>query len=275
MSEEVKTFSPTREKIYEIIFESDTALGKYFDIALLIFILGSVITVIMESVDYWHDNYLHIFLILEWFFTIFFTIEYILRLYCVHRPWKYATSFFGVIDLLAVIPTYLMFFLTGAQSLIVIRSLRLLRVFRIFKIGTYMEHGALIVESMRASRGKIAVFLYFVILMVVIIGSSMYVVEGDINDQFDSIPTSIYWAIVTLTTVGYGDITPVTNFGKLLSAIVMITGYAVIAVPTGIISANLVRKNFKVNGQACPHCSLEGHDNNAVHCKFCGEKLLH
>ena len=128
---------------------------------------------------------------------------------------------------------------------------------------------------MRESRGKIAVFLYFVILMVVIIGSSMYVIEGDINDQFDSIPTSIYWAIVTLTTVGYGDITPVTNFGKLLSAIVMITGYAVIAVPTGIISANLVRKNSKVNGQACPHCSLEGHDNNAVFCKFCGEELLH
>ena len=275
MSDEVKQFSAGREKIYEIIFESDTPLGKYFDIALLIFILGSVITVIMESVDYWHDNYLHIFLVIEWFFTIFFTIEYILRLYCVHKPWKYATSFFGVIDLLAIIPTYLMFFMAGAQSLIVIRSLRLLRVFRIFKIGSYMEHGALILDSMRESRGKIAVFLYFVILMVVIIGSSMYVIEGDINDQFDSIPTSIYWAIVTLTTVGYGDITPVTNIGKLLSAIVMITGYAVIAVPTGIISANFISKGVHVNGQACPHCSLEGHDNNARFCKYCGEELHH
>ncbi len=273
MTASVKKFGRNRERIYEIIFESDTPAGKFFDVALLIFILGSVITVILESVEYWRANFQHIFLLLEWLFTIFFTIEYILRLYCVHKPWKYATSFFGIVDLLAIIPTYLMFLMAGAQSLIVIRSLRLLRVFRIFKIGTYMEHGAVILESVRASWGKIAVFLYFVLLMVVIIGSAMYVIEGGVNEQFDSIPTGIYWAIVTLTTVGYGDIYPVTNFGKFLSAIVMITGYAVIAVPTGIVSASIIKGNSKVNGQACPHCSLEGHDNNASFCKHCGGDL--
>ncbi len=273
MTDDVKEIGRFRHRLHEIIFESDTRAGKYFDVVLLVLILASVVTVMLESTEYWREEHGELLHILEWVFTIFFTIEYILRLYCVLKPWKYATSFFGIIDLLAIIPTYLTFFFVGTQSLVVIRSLRLLRVFRIFKVGTYMRQGAVILSAMRSSRDKIFVFLYFVVLMVLIIGSAMYVIEGSVNEQFDSIPTSIYWAIVTLTTVGYGDITPVTNLGKFMSAVVMIMGYAVIAVPTGIVSASMIRDERKVSGQACPHCSLEGHAYDARYCKHCGEPL--
>ncbi len=273
MDEEQKKFGPARERIYEIIFEADTPAGKFFDVALLLFILASVITVILESVPILHDNYLTLFLTLEWLFTIFFTIEYVLRLYSVYRPIKYATSFFGIIDLLAILPTYLSIFVVGSQSLIAIRALRLLRVFRIFKLGSLMRQGNMIMLAMRRSRGKIIVFLYFILVMVIIIGSVMYFVEGRAGSGFDSIPRSIYWAIVTLTTVGYGDITPATNVGQFLSAMVMIMGYAVIAVPTGIVSAEVINADKKVNCQACPHCSKEGHDDDATYCKYCGEHL--
>ncbi|MCB0688283.1 MAG: ion transporter [Saprospiraceae bacterium] len=262
-----------RLHIYEIIFESDTPAGKYFDVGLFIFILVSIIVVLFESVESYRTSYQETFRTIEWILTCIFLIEYILRLYCVRKPLHYALSFYGIIDLLAIMPSFLAFFITAGQSLIVIRALRLLRIFRIFKLGSFMAQGNVIMESINQSKGKIAVFLYFIVILVLIIGSMMYVIEGGKNQDFDSIPTSIYWAIVTLTTVGYGDITPVTNIGKFMSAVVMILGYAVIAVPTGIVSASMINQGRKINGQACPHCSKEGHDNDASYCKFCGGEL--
>ncbi len=264
---------PIHERIHEIIFEADTPLGRFFDISLLILIVFSVIVVLLESVDYIQVQYAREFLLLEWFFTIIFTIEYLLRLYSVYKPWKYATSFFGIVDLLAILPTYLSIFFAGTQYLLVIRALRLLRVFRIFKLGHYMDEGRVILDALANNRTKIFVFLYSVTLLVIIIGSVMYLVEGDHNESFSSIPRSIYWAIVTLTTVGYGDITPSTEIGQFLSAIVMILGYAIIAVPTGIVSAEMVNNKQRDNTQACRFCGGEGHDNDAVYCKYCGEKL--
>ncbi|MEM1322234.1 MAG: ion transporter [Bacteroidota bacterium] len=269
-------FHPIREKIHEIIFEADTPLGKQFDIALMICIGLSVIVVMLESVSYLDQHYHQLFFVLEWVFTIIFTIEYILRLYCVYRPLKYATSFFGIIDLLAIIPTYISLFLAGTQYLLVIRTLRLMRVFRIFKLGKFLKEGNLILLAMRASQAKITVFLVFVVLMVTIIGSIMYLIEGGSADSnFTSIPRSIYWAIVTLTTVGYGDIAPTTEFGQFLASIVMIMGYAVIAVPTGIVSAEFINKSnaMSTNTQCCRYCSQDGHDDDAVYCKYCGEVL--
>lgn len=265
-----------KEKIHEIIFEADTPVGRLFDIILLVSIIASVLIVILESVSYLHERFSYTFYILEWTFTIIFTIEYILRLYAVYRPWKYATSFFGIVDLLAIIPTYLSVFIAGTQTLLVIRILRLMRVFRIFKLGHFLKEGSVILNALVASRAKITVFLTFISLMVVIIGSVMYLVEGGSNPRFSSIPRGVYWAIVTLTTVGYGDITPITALGQFLSAIVMILGYAVIAVPTGIVSAEFValeKATQMENTQACRYCGKEGHDNDAIHCKYCGELL--
>lgn len=271
-----KEFNPLKERIHEIIFEADTPLGKKFDILLMVMIIASVIVVLLESVPAYHFDYFEIFYLLEWMFTIFFTIEYILRLYCVYRPWKYTTSFFGVIDLLAILPTYLSLFLIGAQSLLIIRILRLLRVFRIFKLGHFLLESQQLVSALRASRAKITVFLFFVLLLVTIIGSVMYIVEGGVEGSgYTSIPVSIYWAIVTLTTVGYGDITPTTELGQFLSAMVMILGYAVLAVPTGIVSVELFKSGSTntPNTQACRYCGEEGHDHDADYCKYCGEAL--
>ena len=275
-----KEFSQLRENLHEVIFEADTPAGKVFDIILLIFILASVVVVMLESVPTFAEHQ-PLFFSLEWIFTIFFTVEYILRLYCVYRPIKYATSFFGVIDLLAILPTYLAIFFVDYHSLMVIRGLRLLRVFRIFKMVAFMRQGRVIWESLKASREKIAVFLFAILVVVTIMGSLMYLVEGDQNDGFDSIPRSIYWAIVTMTTVGYGDITPITAVGQIISAIIMIMGYSIIAVPTGIVSAEIVyaskkktkKKSNKISTQACRYCSREGHDHDAKHCKYCGEIL--
>ena len=266
--------NPVKERLHEIIFEADTPAGKIFDVALLIAISASVLLVMLESVGSIQVRFSREFYVVEWLFTIFFTIEYLLRLYSVYRPWKYATSFFGVIDLLAIIPTYLSVFIIGSHYFLVIRALRLLRVFRIFKLGHFLVEGSLIIRALRASRAKITVFLTFVLLLVIIIGSVMYLVEGGFNPSFSSIPRSIYWAIVTLTTVGYGDITPVTNLGQFLSAAVMILGYGILAVPTGIVSAEFSREGqAPTNTQACRYCGREGHDDDAVHCKYCGEKL--
>ena len=266
---------PLKEKLHEIIFEADTPIGKTFDVILLIMISLSVLAVMLESVDFLEVKFSLGFFVIEWVFTIFFTIEYALRLYCVYRPIKYATSFFGVIDLLAIIPTYLSLILIGSHYFLVIRALRLLRIFRIFKLGHFMKEGYIIILALRQSRAKITVFLTFVILMVILIGSCMYLVEGGTNETFSSIPRSIYWAIVTLTTVGYGDITPKTDFGQFLSAFVMIMGYAILAVPTGIVSAELIRgdRGLKNNTQACRYCGQEGHDDDADYCKYCGEQL--
>ncbi len=270
--------NPRKEWLHEIIFEADTPTGKVFDITLLILIVASVLTVMLESIDSLASRYSRWFYIIEWGFTIFFTLEYFLRIYSVYRPRKYITSFFGIIDLLAIIPTYLSLFIAGTQYLLVIRALRLLRIFRIFKLVKFLKESSAIVKALNASRPKITVFMFFILVMVIIFGSIMYLVEGNQNTGFDSIPRSIYWAIVTLTTVGYGDISPVTNLGQFLAAVVMILGYAVIAVPTGIVSAEIIRgegkeKEPSTNTQACRYCGKEGHDDDAIHCKYCGEIL--
>lgn len=264
--------SPTlKQKLHTIIFESETRAGKIFDVALIVLILISVIAVIIESIPVIREQYGYTFLYLELFFTAIFTIEYILRLYSVRQPMSYAFSFFGLIDFFSVIPTFLLFVLPGAQSLLILRSVRLIRVFRIFKLGTYFEEGSLIIQALRMSRYKIMVFFFSIIILVTVSGAMMYMVESP-ESGFTDIPTSIYWAIVTMTTVGYGDIAPATPLGKTLASLLMISGYAIIAVPTGIVTAELSRNN-KVTNIACPNCSREGHEENATYCKFCGSHL--
>jgi voltage-gated potassium channel len=262
-------------KLHEIIFEADTPAGKAFDVALLIAIVASVLAVVLETVGRYQFTHGNIFHALEWIFTILFTIEYLLRLYSVRHPLKYATSFYGVVDLLAILPTYLSVIFASAQSLLVIRILRLLRVFRIFKLAHFLKESRQLVRALKASRAKISVFLFFILLMVTIIGAVMYLVEGSQgNSNFSSIPRSMYWAVVTLTTVGYGDITPTTELGQFLSAIVMVMGYAVIAVPTGIVSVELFRTPKEgISTQACRYCGKEGHDADADFCKYCGNSL--
>ncbi len=260
-----------REHIHEIIFEADTPLGKLFDVVLLVTIVVSILSVILESVAEINRQYGHILRVLEWVITILFSIEYVLRIYAVRRPMKYIFSFYGLIDFLSLIPTYLSLFFSGTHYLAVLRSLRLLRIFRIFKLARYLGESAELLDALRRSRIKITVFLVSVVTLSLIIGSVMYVVEGPENN-FSSIPMSMYWAIVTLTTVGYGDIAPVTQLGKTLASIVMLMGYGIIAVPTGIVTSELTaaQKELKVNTIACPSCSEEGHDDDAIHCKYCG-----
>ncbi|HKL20731.1 MAG TPA: ion transporter [Tichowtungia sp.] len=261
-----------RSRLHEIIFEADTPVGKFFDLVLILSILLSVLVVMLDSITRLNLRYGQLFLGIEWFFTLLFTVEYLLRLACVGRPLKYATSFYGIVDLLSILPTYLSLLLPGSQYLLSIRILRVLRIFRILKLATYVSEANLLARSLKASGRKIAIFLYTVLALVVIIGSAMYLVEGA-QSGFTSIPRSIYWAIVTLTTVGYGDISPQTSLGQFLASGVMILGYSIIAVPTGIFTAEISKSMRMVSTQACPECSAEGHDQNAVHCKFCGAKL--
>ncbi|MBN2349307.1 MAG: ion transporter [Bacteroidales bacterium] len=262
-----------RQKLFEIIFESDTRSGKVFDIALLFFILLSIVIVILESVSGYQIRFGHIFLIIEWFITILFTLEYITRIYVVDKPWKYIFSFYGIIDLISILPTFISVFIPGTHSLMVIRALRLLRIFRILKITRYIDAGKILVNALKASRIKISVFLFTIGTVIVIIGTLMYLIEGEASG-FTSIPKSIYWAVVTLTTVGYGDITPQTAFGQFISSLVMILGYSIIAVPTGIVTAELAGNIKKSsNNQVCPKCLKEGHDEDAEYCKYCGSEL--
>ena len=262
-----------RLKVHEVIFEADTPAGKWFDVLLIMAILTSVVLVLLDSVSTIQKSHGQILLAGEWFFTILFTIEYVLRLVSVGRPLAYATSFFGVVDLFAILPTYLSILIPGAQYLLVIRILRVLRIFRILKLVQYLGEARMLTQALRASSRKIIVFLFVVLTLVTIFGSLIYLIE-DPKDGFTSIPKSIYWSIVTLTTVGYGDISPKTNLGQLLSSLIMITGYAIIAVPTGIVTVELAQA-FKrqISTQACPECSAEGHDVDAKHCKYCGSKL--
>lgn len=262
-----------RSKLYEIIFEADTPFGKFFDVGLIATILLSVLVVMMESVTSIRKDHGEMLRALEWGFTITFSIEYLLRLYCVGKSLRYATSFYGIVDLLAIIPTYLSVFLPGTQYLLVIRTIRILRVFRVLKLVQYWTEARSLTRALHASRRKIFVFLYAVMILVIIIGSLMYLIEGE-QSGFTSIPRSIYWAIVTLTTVGYGDIAPSTNLGQTLAAIVMIIGYGIIAVPTGIVTAELARgSRSALSAIACPECSAKNHDSDAIHCKYCGAKL--
>lgn len=261
-------------KLYEVIFEAETFAGRMFDIVLLACILTSVAVVILESIAPIQDRYGPLLRVFEWFFTILFTIEYLARLSVVSRKRKYATSFFGIIDLLSILPTYLTFFLGGSPSLIVIRSLRLLRIFRIFKLSRYVGEGQYLGRALKASQHKIIVFLVTVLTSVMIFGTLMYLIEGPGNG-FTSIPTSIYWAVVTMTTVGYGDIVPQTAIGQAIASIMMILGYGIIAVPTGIVSAEMVqiKHEQKITTQVCPHCLKEGHDADALYCKYCSGAL--
>jgi len=274
-SEHPPHFNPTREKLHEIIFEADTPVGKAFDIVLLALIVLSILMVMLESVDTFQASHRRILIIIEWVLTIIFSVEYILRLWSVYHPLKYARSFFGVIDLLAILPTYIAFFFGGAQAFLINRALRLMRIFRILKLGHFLSEGQYIASALRASFTKITVFLFFISILVTILGAVMYLIEGGTNIGFSNIPSSIYWAIVTLTTVGYGDITPVTVVGKMLSAVVMVLGYAIIAVPTGIVTGELIKqaRDMRNNTQACRYCGQEGHDDDAKHCKYCGNLL--
>ena len=268
-----KTNRKWREILFEIIFEAETPAGKWFDIVLIICISLSVLAVMLDSVSSIRAEFGRFLYAAEWFFTILFTIEYILRLLCVRKPTRYAVSFFGIVDLLAILPTYTSLLFFGSRHLAVIRILRVLRIFRVLKMGHHTKEATLLKKALYASRRKILVFLFVVLTLVVIIGSVIYIIEGEENG-FTSIPRSVYWAVVTLTTVGYGDISPNTGPGQFLAAIVMILGYSIIAVPTGIVTVELSQAyTDKSTSQACPNCSAEGHDRDAEYCKFCGAKL--
>ena len=262
-----------RERWYDIMFEADTPAGKLFDVVLLIVIALSVLVVMLESVESMRLEHGRALLIAEWVITILFTAEYVMRLLCAPRPGRYAMSFFGIVDLLAILPTYFMVLFPGAQRLTVIRALRLLRAFRIFKLAHMLQEAATLRRAIWASRSKIAVFLATVMIAVVIFGSAMHLIEGPENG-FTSIPQSMYWAIVTMTTVGYGDIAPHTPLGKALAATMMVLGYSMIIVPTGIVTAELAGVARKPpTTQVCPECMAEGHDLDATHCKYCGGQL--
>lgn len=261
-----------RQRLHEIVFEADTRAGRIFDVIVLAAILLSVVAVVLESIPEVrreHGSALHA---IEWLFTLLFTVEYVLRLLSVDRPVRYAASFLGIVDLLAFLPTYLATLFPAAQSLLVLRAVRLLRIFRIFKLGRFLEDAEQLLHALRASRRKITVFFGGLLTVVLIMGTLMYLIEGE-EHGFTSIPRSMYWAVVTMTTVGYGDIVPRTGLGRLLSAIVMILGYSIIAVPTGIVSVELSHASRGVSTQHCPSCAAYDHDADARHCKFCGAAL--
>lgn len=264
----------TRKRIHEIIFEADTREGKIFDVILLTSILLSVIVVTLDSVDSLKQQYHREFIIVEYFFTFLFSIEYALRIYSTRKPIRYIFSFYGIIDFLAILPTYLGFVFVGSHQLVVIRILRLLRIFRVLKLARYVSASQNLWQSLQASRHKIFVFLWTVLTLVVIMGASMYMIEGS-DSGFVSIPKGIYWAIVTLTTVGYGDIAPITPLGQILASAIMIMGYAIIAVPTGIITVEMAlqHRKIKMNTQCCIKCHNQDHDDDAEYCKKCGSPL--
>lgn len=261
-----------REKIHEVIFEADTPLGKIFDIVLIVLILSSLVTVMLESVESINAQYQEVFKVIEWSITIFFSVEYVLRIVSVKKPKAYIFSFYGIIDLLATLPLYISLFTTGYHALITVRTLRLLRIFRILKIVQFTSAASHLGQALRASRIKILVFIYTVCILAILLGTLMYIIEPE-SSGFSSIPRSIYWTVVTLTTVGYGDIAPQTPLGQFIATIVMILGYGIIAVPTGIVTASLNQKYTKQNTQACRNCSVEGHEDDAQFCFKCGDEL--
>ncbi|MDX2472814.1 MAG: ion transporter [Candidatus Krumholzibacteria bacterium] len=275
--EKQKPHNPLRARLHEIIFEADTAAGRFFDLALIWSILISVAAVMLDSVAAVRAQFGPVLTVIEWFFTILFTLEYLLRLWCIGKPLRYATSFFGLVDLLAILPTFLSLVMPGSRYLLVIRILRVLRIFRVLKLMQYLNEAQLMIRALRAAGHKIAVFFATVMTLVVIFGSVMYIVEGEAHG-FTSIPRSIYWAIVTMTTVGYGDISPQTAVGQTIAAIVMLIGFTIIAVPTGIVASEMSRSqrravSTQVSTQVCTECAAEGHDADARHCKMCGAKI--
>ena len=273
MAEDHQVPVTARERTYEIIFGHHSPAGRAFDVALILLIIASVMVVMLESVQAARAEHGSTLRALEWGFTIMFTIEYFLRLWCSPKPTRYARSFFGVVDLLAILPTYLSLVLPGGQALLSVRALRLLRVFRIFKLAHHVSEAGALMRALGQSRDKITVFLATVLTLVVILGSLMYLIEGGANG-FTSIPRSVYWAIVTLTTVGYGNIAPQTNLGQMLAAVVMIMGYAIIAVPTGIVSVEMANVARQARSErVCANCGARGHDADAKHCNKCGAEL--
>ncbi len=266
-----------RSWLYDVIFEANTPAGKYFDLLLIISILLSVFVVMLDSVRSYRIEHGELLHNIEWFFTILFTIEYSLRLICVKSKVRYSTSLFGIVDFLAIIPTYLSLFLPGSQFLLIIRILRVLRIFRILKLVKYLSEAELLIKALNASSRKITVFLFTVLTLVVILGSLMYLIEGEENG-FTSIPISIFWAIVTLTTVGFGDIVPQTSLGRALASVVMIIGYSIIAVPTGIVTAEISFASMEERdrdrpGINCYNCGNQNNDEDARFCKHCGTRL--
>lgn len=272
-----------KHRLHEIIYEADTPAGKFFDLVLFVLILLSVILVMLESVKEIDIRYHQILLACEWIVTIFFSIEYIARIIAVKKPWKYIFSFYGVIDFLSTIPLYVSYLFAGSQVLLAFRAFRLLRIFRILKLVKYIGEASQLRAALIASRTKIAVFIYVVLILSVIMGTVMYLIESD-EAGFTSIPRSIYWTIVTLTTVGYGDIAPQTNLGQFIATVIMVLGYGIIAVPTGIVTVEFSRAGkdqlnkrtpgfVHTNTQACPSCASEGHRDDATHCYSCGDVL--
>jgi len=269
------TIGPLRQKIWRLIFLSDTVAGRVFDVGLLVVIVFSVAVVMLESVESLRHEHRMFFLVAEWSFTVIFTIEYLLRLWVVRRPMRYARSFFGVVDLLAFLPAYLELLLAGPHYLLVLRILRVLRIFRILKMAHHMGEAGVLINALRASRTKISVFLFSVLTLVCVEGTLVYLVESSVNPGFSNIPQSIYWAIVTITTVGYGDVSPVTIPGKLLACVIMLTGFAIIAVPTGVVTAEIGREMASKNRPArrCGECGWQDHDARALYCQQCGSKV--
>lgn len=266
--------TPLRTKLYKIIFETNTPSGKLFDVILLWAIVLSVIAVVLESVTGIGERYGNYLRGLEWIFTIIFTVEYALRIFCVQRPSAYIFSFFGIVDFLAVIPAYLTLFIHAGPSLLVIRALRLLRVFRVLKLARYLGEFNVLIKALKASRDKIIVFLFVIMTVTLIMGTIMYLIEGE-EHGFSSIPKGVYWAVVTMTTVGYGDIAPETAWGQILASFIMILGYAIIVVPTGVFSVELHQAmKHSESVRVCPECAREGHEVSSLYCRFCGGKLI-
>ena len=263
-----------KDKLYRIIFEADTKAGKNFDVILIITILISVFVVLLESIPSLNREYGFYFRIVEWIVTILFSIEYIARIFVARKSLSYIFSFFGVIDLLAVLPAYLGLFLTGTGSLLIIRALRLLRIFRIFKLSRYTSEGQVIIDALKASKVKIGVFLFAVLTVILIIGTIMYLIEGEKNG-FTSIPRAMYWTVVTITTVGYGDIAPQTPVGQFIAGVAMLIGYAIIAVPTGIVTVEFskAKDRKRNNNSSCPECQAQVHGSDARYCYKCGASL--
>ncbi len=271
---ESESKTPLKDRVRIIIFEAHTPAGKAFDVGLIICILVSVLAVLLDSVAALHQAYGEYFLAIEWFFTILFTLEYATRLWCIQDTGRYARSFYGLVDLLGIIPTYLSLLVADTQYLLVIRILRVLRIFRVLRLVRYVGEAELLTQALIASRRKITVFISTVLALVVIFGSFMYLIEGEANG-FTSIPRSIYWAVITLTTVGYGDLTPLTPLGQAVATLVMIMGYGIIAVPTGIVTLELSEAHRKAaNTRTCPGCSVEGHIREATYCWRCGAHLF-
>lgn len=262
-----------RNRLHQVVFEAETPAGRFFDLTVLALILGSVATVLAESEPALRQQHGPLLRGLEWVFTGLFTVEYALRLLAVRRPAAWARSFFGIVDLVAILPTYLSLVLPGAQALLVLRALRLLRIFRILKLAQLLREARSLRRALVSSRRKILVFFTAVLILVLILGSIVYLVEGEAHG-FTSIPISIYWAIVTLTTVGYGDLSPQTPLGRFVASIVMLLGYAILAVPTGIVTSEILAARIqKPSTEACPACGADGHDPDARHCKYCGAAL--